>query len=112
METDLARNTGSDRDGEVDVLDRCNMLLPDHARDPGALLGRKPRAAAGLSGGDLRPALRRASRVDAAAAALAGFDVPGAVAIVTALGLHAPAIFAPFGLHAAAIFAALGLQAL
>src|SRR3954451_6983341 len=123
----LARHACSDRDREVDVVDGLNMLPPDNACNPGALLGGQPRTAAGLTGGDLRPAFR-ASRLRAhiAAAPLTGFDVPVpvapitgvdvpvAVAAITRFGVHALTVIAvtAFASHPVAVLTALGLHAL
>src|SRR3954451_2001873 len=123
----VAGHACSDRDREVDVVDGLNMLLPDHARDPGALLGGKPRTAAGLTGGDLRPAFR-ASRLRAhiavapltgfdvpvPVAPIAGVDVPVAVAAITRFGVHALTVIAvtAFASHPVAVLTALGLHAL
>src|SRR4051794_16470961 len=111
----LARHACSDRDREVDVVDGLNMLPPDNACNPGALLGGQPRTAAGLTGGDLRPAFR-ASRLRAhiAAAPLTGFDVPVAVAAITRFSVHALTVIAvtAFASHPVAVLTAFGLHAL
>src|SRR6266436_149016 len=49
VESHVARNAGADRDREVNVRERLNVLLPDHGCDLGALLGRELRGSAGLS---------------------------------------------------------------
>src|SRR4051794_13152995 len=106
----LAGHACSDRDREVDVVDGLNMLLPDHARDPGALLGGKPRTAAGLTGGGLRPAFR-ASRLRAhiAVAPLTGFDVPVPVAPIAGVDVPvAVAAITRFGVHALTVIAVTG----
>src|SRR3954451_15556439 len=116
VEAYLARNAGSDRDREVDVLNRLNMLLLDHAGDLGALLGCKLRASAGLARRSLGPGLRRRpSRLHAAAAALSALDLHvvatfAHVVAITALGVHLVAAFAALGLHVVTAFAALGLH--
>src|SRR5229473_2862387 len=57
VERHLARNTGTDRDREIDVGHRPDVLLLDHGADLGALFGRELCAGAGLSDG-LGPAFR------------------------------------------------------
>src|SRR6185312_6797174 len=104
MERDVARHAGADRDREVGIGKRCNMLLAEHAGDLGALFGRKLRTGAGLSN---RLALR-------AVVAFAAFGLHVA-AVFTALGFHVAAVFAAFAafrLHLAAVFAAFRLLAI
>src|SRR6266550_7440428 len=60
VDAHVARNAGADRDREIDVGDRRNMLVPDHGCDLGALLGRELCRSAGLSG---RLRLDRRSRL-------------------------------------------------
>src|SRR5258707_10248264 len=50
VEPDVARHAGADRDREVDVGERLNVLLPDYRGDPGPLFGRELCGSAGLSG--------------------------------------------------------------
>src|SRR5450432_3173667 len=85
VERHLARNTGTDRDREIDVGHRPDVLLLDHGSNLGALFGRELCAGAGLSGG-LGPAFR---------ALRLGVLVAGAV-------------FAAFSLHVLAALTALG----
>src|SRR6266436_969834 len=98
VERDLARNAGTDRDREIDVGRRPDVLLLDHGADPGALFSREFCAGAGLSDG-LRPAFR---------ALCLGVHV--ALAVFAALGLHAAV--AAFGLRAGAVLTAFGLEVL
>src|SRR6185312_2131142 len=101
MERDVAGHAGADRDREVGIGKRCNMLFAEHAGDLGALFGRKLRTGAGLSN---RLALR-------AVAAFAAFGLHVA-AVFTALGLHVAAVLTTLGLHVAAVFAAFRLLAI
>src|SRR5712664_4954995 len=80
-----ARNAGTDRDREVDVGHRLNVLFLDHRGDLGALLSREFGARRGLSRGGLGLAVRSTLGVR--------------VFAITALSLHAVAVFAAFGLH-------------
>src|SRR5258705_83303 len=51
MESDVTRNVGADRNREVDVGHRADVLRLDHGGDLGALLGRELRTRTGLTGG-------------------------------------------------------------
>src|SRR5713226_5052817 len=89
VERHLARNTGTDRDREIDVGHRPDVLLLDHGADLGALFGRELCAGAGLSDG-LGPAFR---------ALCLGVHV--ALAVFSAFSLRAGAVlmlfdFSPF----------------
>src|SRR5882757_3399663 len=121
----LARNAGADRDLEVDIVDRRNVLIPDHGGDLGALLGRELGGRASLA--RRRRGLRLGFRVHVAVAVaglgvlipvaafaglgvllpVAAFAALGVLILVAALGLHVvlPA-FATLGLH---VLTALGL---
>src|SRR3981189_2180844 len=113
VESPFARNAGADRDREVHVVQRLNMLVPHHRGALGALLGRELCPSAGLSnsrlgpatlsrlglGGRLRPAIRRA------------LLIVGVLAFA-ALGLHVLVAFAAFGFHVLAAFAAFSLHVL
>src|ERR1700704_2935084 len=113
VESHFARNAGADRDREVHVVQRLNMLVPNHRGDLGALLGRELCPSASLSdsrlgpatlsrlglGRRLRPAVRRA------------LLIVGVLAFA-ALGLHVLAAFAAFGFHVLAAFAAFSLHVL
>src|ERR1700730_4256327 len=92
VERDLARNTGTDRDREIDVGHRPDVLLLDHGADLWALFSREFCAAGGLPGG-LGPAFR---------ALCLGVHV--ALAVLAALGLHAAV--AAFSLGAGAVLTA------
>src|SRR6202022_1708652 len=72
MEGHFAGNAGADRNREIGVADRRNVLIPDHGGDLGALLRRKLGASAGLADGGLGLAVRRALllRVEAVFTAL------------------------------------------
>src|SRR5436190_16433676 len=96
MELDVTRHAGADRDREVDIGDRCNVLLLNHSRDLGLLLGRELGAGAGLTRGGLAVH---------ATLGLSTLSV-GAVTILLALGLGAIAILALLRVHAvlAALF--------
>jgi hypothetical protein len=50
MKSDVRRNASADRNREVGVGLRLNMLALDHRGDPGALLGRKSCAGSSTSG--------------------------------------------------------------
>src|SRR5581483_10947416 len=95
----LTRHAGADADGEVHVFDRRDVLVADHARDLGPLLGRELRGRAGLAGG-LRLLGRRLVHLVALAAHV----------VLTALGLHV--VLAPAGLTGSLRFLALGLGGL
>src|SRR6266851_3481231 len=87
VERHLARNTGTDRDREIDVGHRPDVLLLDHGADLGALFGRELCAGAGLSDG-LGPAFR---------ALCLGVHV--ALAVFSAFSLRAGAVLTTFGLE-------------
>src|SRR3981189_2867862 len=124
VESHFARNAGADRDREVHVVQRLNILVPNHRGDLGALLGRELCPSAGLSnsrlgpatlsrlglGGRLRPAIRRALLiVGVLAFAALGLHVLVAFA---AFGFHVLVAFAAFGFHVLAAFAAFSLHVL
>src|SRR3984885_4877531 len=82
VEADLAWNAGPDRDREVDVGSRRDVLIADHGRDLGALFGGELGTRASLSDGLRTFFLLRA----------------GSVVVVATLGLHV-AFALVFGLH-------------
>src|SRR5947209_11511704 len=115
MEAYFARNAGSDRDREVHILDRFDMLFPDHAGDLGSLLGRELRASAGLTGGSLGPRFNTVApfSIHVTAATFAAFNVLVAITVFAALGVLVDvATFATFGLHILATFATFRLHIL
>src|SRR5258705_10561725 len=87
VEPDVARHAGADRDREVDVGERLNVLLPDYRGDPGPLFGRELCGSAGLSG---RLRLHRCSTLR-----LGG----GRLAIRRTLLLGGHLVVAAFGFH-------------
>ena len=115
MERDIARHAGADRDREVDVGKRCNMLLPDHTGDLSALLGRKLRTGAGLSDRGCLLIRRLAAFLHAALRYLRGLRPSCCCDLRGLHDLRISAIFRPFspsyalaafGLHAVPLFAA------
>src|SRR6185437_1873469 len=87
MEGHVVRYAGADRDVEIHMLHRGDVLLLDHAGDLGALLGGELGAGAGLS------------------------DCPRRALGTLGFGVHVGPVFATLGLHVALVFAAFGLLA-
>src|SRR5882724_12750021 len=87
-----ARNAGTDRDREVDVGHRLNVLFLDHRGDLGALLSRELGARASLTSRLGLVGLRLGSRLGLAIHATLRLRVHAAVA---AFSLHAVAVLWP-----------------
>src|SRR5439155_9083255 len=96
VELHVTRHAGADRDREVDIGDRCNVLLLDHSRDLGLLLGRELGAGAGLTRGGLAFHATLGLRIRAIAVLLA--LSLGAITILTLLRVHAVLAALFFGL--------------
>src|SRR6266581_3337073 len=107
-----ARNAGTDRDREVDIGHRLNVLFLDHAGDPGALLSRGLGARASLTGGLGLVGLRLGSRLGLAIHATLRLGVRVARTAFAALGLHVLTAFVTFGLHVLTAFVTFGLHVL
>src|SRR5882724_5594109 len=105
-----ARNAGTDRDREVDVGHRLNVLFLDHRGDLGALLSRELGARASLTGGLRLVGLRLGGRLGLAVRSTLRLRVHFAVTafcLVTAFGLHVlagGALFIGLRAHALRLF--------
>src|ERR1700753_407859 len=99
MEGDIVRYAGANRDVEIDVGHRRDVLVPDHGVDFRALLGRELRAGAGLANG-LGHVLGTL------------LSIHGAATVPAALGFHIVLVFATFGLLAVLVLTAFGFHVL
>src|SRR5579871_3924284 len=101
----VARNPGADREREVDIGHRGDVLVADDGRDLGPLLGRELGAGAGLANRGV--GFAAALRVHVAT--LAAFTALGLHVLALALGLRILLVFAALAPGVLLILAALAL---